>query len=286
MSCPAANSIVRMDVTMGSLPDGFCPATLKELAEAIAARLIVTPNQANSSFASGPIEPSSNQGPWFKNCEELFIFDDATARYVPILKGGFNTNEVFEISSSFTVPDNIFMLMVEAWGGGGGGANSAGGNSGGGGGAGGYGLQFFPVTPSQVFTVTVGVGGANGASGIAGGATTFSTMTANGGAGSAADTGIAWSDGGIGGTTTGAKFGSTGSAGQGGSSGTGVGWGGAAANGGSGGQPHLTASGGAAIMNGIAPGGGGGGGVHAGLTGGLLPASGGTGGNGRVVIWY
>lgn len=287
MSCPAANSIVRMDVTMGSLPDGFCPATLKELAEAIAARLIVTPNQANSSFASGPIEPSSNQGPWFKNCEELFVFNDATASYRPITKGGFNKNQVFDSSGTFTVPDNIYFIMVEAWGAGGGGANNSAGNQhGGGGGSGAYGNQFFNVTPAQAFVVSVGTGGANGVSGTAGGASTFSTLTAGGGTGATADVGNAWSDGGKGGTVTGANFGIAGSAGHGASSGTTVGHGGSAPNGGPGGQAHLTADGGVAIMNGVQPGGGGGGGVNAAAAAGTLPPNGGTGGNGRIIVWW
>lgn len=284
MSCPAANSIVRMDVTMGSLPDGFCPATLKEFGDAIAARLIVTPNQANSSFASGPIEPSSNQGPWFKNCEELFIFDDATARYIPILKGGFSQNQVFETSGTFVVPDNIFRIAVEIWGAGGGGANENGGGSvGGGGGGGGYGFQFFAVTPAQAITVTVGTGGAGGASGVAGGPSAFLTMTAGGGGGALVDGGgIGWSDPGDGGLVTGANFSIKGGVGHSNAANTSGGVGGDSPNGGQGGAPSLTA----ARLIGIAPGGGGGGGTQPGLTGGLLSATGAAGANGRIIVWW
>lgn len=281
MSCPAANSIVRMDVTMGSLPEGFCPATLKELAEAIAARLIVTPNQANSSFASGPIEPSSNQGPWFKNCEELFVFNDATASYQPITKSGFNNNEVFEASGTFTVPDNIFFLMVEVWGAGGGGADTAGSINNGGGGAGGYGLQFFSVTPSQSIPVVVGSGGAGGVSGSPGGPSSFLTLSSGGGTG-ATTSGIAgFSDPGIGGAVTGAKIGITGGRGEPGASNVQMGIGGSSPNGGGGGSQTIAAT----SMNGIQPGGGGAGGISATLGAGL-PGSGGAGAAGRVVVWY
>lgn len=85
MACTTFNQQpVRLAVTMGALPEGFCPSTIQEMAQAIADRLIITPNQQFSTFVIGSIAPPSNQGPWFKDCEEWFVFDDATGTYVPM----------------------------------------------------------------------------------------------------------------------------------------------------------------------------------------------------------
>jgi len=53
---------------------------------------------------------------------------------------------VFTSSGSWTAPDGVFEITVEAWGGGGGGVSN-GNNGGGGGGGGAYALQTIPVTP-------------------------------------------------------------------------------------------------------------------------------------------
>lgn len=85
MSCESLiQQTVNMTVTMGALPEGFCPSSMQELAESIAARLIVTPNQTFTSFVNGSVEPTSNQGPWLKDCETWYIWDDTVARYVPM----------------------------------------------------------------------------------------------------------------------------------------------------------------------------------------------------------
>lgn len=85
MSCETLNQqSIFLNVSFGSLPEGFCPASMQDLGAAIAARLIISSNQSFSSFAVGSLEPTSNVGPWLKDCLEWFVFDDATARYVPI----------------------------------------------------------------------------------------------------------------------------------------------------------------------------------------------------------
>lgn len=261
MSCATLSSqTVRMNVSVGALPEGFCPKTMQELAQAIVDRLIVTPNQAFSSFAAGSIPPASNVGPWLKDCLEWWVFDDATATYVPISKG-FSNQQNFSVSGNFVVPQGVFKIMVEGWGGGGGGTTSDGGTGGGGGG---YGTFIKAVTPAQLIPFTIGTGGAPNS---AGGNTTILGMTANGGASGAAAESVA------GGTVTGADFSI-----QGGYSfrpTTGLPtMGGSSPRGGSGGTYHPTLT---AYYNGLAPGGGGGG-AHG--------ANSGTGGNGAIVIWY
>ncbi len=91
------------------------------------------------------------------------------------------TIQIFNASNTFTVPDGVSRITVEAWGAGGGGAvNSAGG----GGGGGAYARGVLNATPAQQFTLTVGTGGA---ASTAGGSTTFSgnsfSFTVAGGAG-------------------------------------------------------------------------------------------------------
>lgn len=243
-----------MNVSLGNLPEGFCPSTMQELASAIVSRLIITPNQSFTSFAIGSTAPTTNVGPWLKDCLEWFVFDDSTGTYVPTTKEGFNNIAYYTASNTFVVPDFIYKLKVHAWGGGAGG-NPEAGTNGAGGGGGGYGLKVFNVMPAQVISFTVGAGGAAAAPG---GPTMFLTMTAGGG--TPGTTTGATSFGGNGGTTTGADMPITG---QGGGSPTSAsfasGSGGDSPTGGPGGVYSPTA----ANANGQVPGGGGAGGTTA-----------------------
>lgn len=187
---------------------------------------------------------------------------------------------VFTSSGSFTVPSNVWTIIVEAWGGGGGGGagSSSSATGGGGGGAGGYAKVFYNVIPNATYSITVGLGGsagvAGGTSGIAGltlstgglgGSTDVTPVTPGGGGGSGPTTSA---------TTLGIKGGN-------GKYGTvdGGGDGGSAACGGPGGLGNLsgTATGGTA---GNVPGGGGGGGDYSGTTSGYAGA------NGEVIVYY
>ena len=104
---------------------------------------------------------------------------------------------------SFWIPASVSTIFFTgcAGGGGGGGGISPTTGGGGGGGAGGCALNYsLPVTPGQVYTVTVGGGGASGSGGFDGGAggnTTFGTVTLGGGGGGAKGTPAG---GGVGGT--------------------------------------------------------------------------------------
>lgn len=277
MSCATINSQpVRLIVTVGNLPEGYCPATFQQFANDFAARLIVTPNQNNSTFVTGSIEPTSNIGPWLKDCVEWFVFDDSTGRYRPIPKGGFDNMQYFTASSSFVVPDNIFKLKISAFGAGGGGFFDGGALSSGAGGGGAYGLAIRSVIPAQVITLTVGTGGSAGNPGTTGGSTTVLGMTAGGGAG-----GTATSNGsGAGGVATGFDVNLSGQFGQSNVTGANAE---SDANGGDaggwGGKGGVTAFNNAATgRNGTAPGGGGSGAANAAV------ATAGDGANGAILI--
>lgn len=254
MSCDTLNSsAIQLNVSVASLPEGFCPASMQELANAIGSRLIISPSTDFNTFAIGSTAPASNVGPWLKDCEEWFVFDDSTASYVPassVASGGFKTQEYHTTSGTFTVPDFIYKIEVSIWGGGGGGGVDAAGISTGGGGGGAYATGILSVTPGQMINYTVGAGGASGNPGSAGGTTTFSTLSATGGAGSANGSPL----GGAGGTATGGDINIDGQSGHNGTSGFG-GAGGDSPVGGPGGTAHT--SGTASFVNGKIPGGGG-----------------------------
>lgn len=275
MSCNSLNQqVTLLNATVGALPEGFCPSSMQELSEAIVSRLIVTPNTAFTSFAIGSQEPSSNVGPWLKNCEEWFVFDDNTASYIPIEKGGFNEMQYFTSSGSFIVPAFIYKLRVKIWGGGGGGGGVATQRSGGGGG--GFAHGILNVLPGETINFTVGLGGAGVAagSGGAGGTTTFKTMTALGGGGGGVGV-VAGFGGGANGGTQNIK-GQNGE--QGVLVGEGTGNGGSSPQGGGGGTdayPNAVS----AYPNGDAPGGGGGGSYN-------VVYAVGSGANGAVLIEY
>lgn len=185
MSCDSLNTqAVQLNVSVASLPEGFCPANMQELANAIAARLIISPSTEFNTFAIGSTAPASNVGPWLKDCLEWFVFDDSTASYIPITKGGFNTMQYFTSNATFTVPDFIYKLKIHAFGAGGGGFNTDGGGStGSAGGGGAYGLSIVDVIPGQSIPLVIGMGGTVGANGTA---TTILGGSAGGGAGATA----------------------------------------------------------------------------------------------------
>lgn len=276
MSCATLNQqAVKLAVSVGSLPEGYCPTSLQVLANDIAARLIVTPSNQFSSFVAGSEEPVGNQGPWLKDCEEWWFFNDETGRYEPSPKDGFNAISAFTANGTFTVPANITKIMIQAWGGGGGGGDDSGGQPGNGGGGGSYGLAIRDVTSGSSIPVVVGTGGAGGAAGSAGangGNTTILGMTAGGGLGGPSG---ASTVGGNGGTSTGFDVNMPGQPGSRATAGNG-GWGGDAGGGGGGGGAFF---GTIAHANGVFPGGAGSGDFVSNL-------GTGNGAAGLVIIFY
>lgn len=258
MSCSTLNSqAIQLDVSVASLPEGFCPSSMQELANAIGARIIISPSATFNTFAIGSTAPSSNVGPWYKDCATWFTFDDATATYIPITKGGFNTHQYITANTTFMVPDFIYKLKIHAFGAGGGGSNNDGaGSTGSGGGGGAYGLSIVAVTPGQAIPIVIGTGGAVGAAGTS---TTILGLTAAGGAGATTNT-----TSGVGGTATGFDVNLTGQSGMANSTGAtttaGCNGGDAAGWGGKGGTV-ISAAGAAATRIGLSPGGGGAGGT-------------------------
>lgn len=201
------------------------------------------------------------------------------------VSGNTQSMQVFKSNGTFVVPDNVHGVYITACGGGGGGA------TGGGGGGACVLHQFFPVTPGQSLSITVGSGGAGAASnstGGAGGATVIGSLITlpGGGGGRSNGAGLA---GGVGGGNGG--YGTSGS-------GSGLGgYGGergGSSSGGRGGQPVIgaystggagnngTNSTGGAGSYGAGGGGtyGGGGGSYGGGGGGTTEGSGSYGGNG------
>jgi gliding motility-associated-like protein len=223
---------------------------------------------------------------------------------------------IFTQTGSWTAPDCITSVIVEAWGGGGaGGGNNTTSNGGGGGGGGAYSKSAITVTPGQTYAVTVGTGGAgvNGGIGATGGNSWFinaTTILAKGGAGGNPPAGGAGGIGGLGGAVgIGTTVWSGGSGGVGNTNSLGFGGGGGSsagylANGSAGGTGSaataiVTAPGGLAPngggdggdgqntelsgngQSGFNPGGGGGGSSDVDI---VPIVSGGNGADGRVII--
>jgi len=128
-----------------------------------------------------------------------------------------SNTESFTSSSTFTVPDGVTSIIVQAWGGGGGGGavNGGSGEKAAGGGKGGSFVRTtaFTVIPGQMYTVTVGAAGAAGTTGSvnggAGGTSSFAdhgvniiAAGGNGGFGVSATTGDAAGQTGTNGTNT------------------------------------------------------------------------------------
>jgi len=127
-------------------------------------------------------------------------FDHYVAKIADISAGGVITQRgqyriplsnlvVFTSSGTFTVPDNVYKIKAEVWGGGGGGSGGVGATGAGGG----YAQKMLDVSPGDLITVTVGVGGAGATyPTVAGSGTTSSFgahVSATGGAGGGAGQG-------------------------------------------------------------------------------------------------
>jgi hypothetical protein len=209
--------------------------------------------------------------------------------------------DTYNSTGTFVWPSGVTSITVEVWGAGGAGGNStANGIRAAGGGGGGYSKKVI-TEGSGSYTVTVGVGGSNGADGGVSWFGASTTVLANGGKGVAAN-GLAGGDGagvGAGDLTF------TGGSGAGGANGSGTAGGGGSsagtgANGVNGGSPFnysggVAPTGGGDGGNGAAtasnaggspsigslPGGGGGGAWRQGTS-----QNGGSGANGKVVITY
>ena len=118
------------------------------------------------------------------NSGEYLKTNGTTATWEPIVYG-INGANVFASSGNWTCPAGVTKVLATVVGGGGGGRGSSSTVQGQTGGSGGYGIGIVTVTPGTVYTVTVGAGGNGGAVntvGIAGGTSTFSTISATGGA--------------------------------------------------------------------------------------------------------
>lgn len=214
--------------------------------------------------------------------------------------GGTSRSKYFTSSSTWTVPNNVSLIWVTAWGGGGGGGGGQNNNgwgicSGGGGGSSAF-VSAFPlaVTAGGTVTITIGAGGPGGpanGNGSYGGATTVSgsgySVSVPGGQGgcgySSCGGGYPYTNcsGGNGGSpnywTGGAMTGITGNNGLLSSMGTQGGTGGAGYNG-PGGAGSTTGNGVAAAAN---TGAGGGGAKYNALFEGYV---GGPGGSGGVIL--
>jgi hypothetical protein len=128
--------------------------------------------------------------------------------------GGFTgaRGQVFTSSGTFTIPTGVTAIKATIVGGGGNGASvSNNGNVQASGGGGGGGVAYKWLTGlTSGNTISVTVGGATGASNIASGTQSITTVTANGGSSSSTPSPNNSSSGGAGGTTTNADIGITG----------------------------------------------------------------------------
>ena len=168
--------------------------------------------------------------------------------------------QVFNASGTFTVPAFVTKIKGRVAGAGAGGSGSNGTTvCGGGGGAGGYAEGIFTVTPGAVITITVGAGGAGGASGAnstAGGTSSIGALASATGGAATFTSGANGVGGGAPGVGSGGAVnlsGGSGNDGSASSAATGTGSGGASAFGGGG-----RAGSGSGIA-GLSPGSGGGG---------------------------
>jgi microcystin-dependent protein len=57
----------------------------QDIFDALEARAEIVTDQSYSLFVTGPTAPTSDEGPWFKNGNTLWVWDVGTGAYVPIM---------------------------------------------------------------------------------------------------------------------------------------------------------------------------------------------------------
>lgn len=91
---------VQFDIAVGALPDNL-DTDPQGLLQAFAERLFISPSVPWSSFTLGAAQPTSDLGPWFKNGQELWVWSDVLATYIPLQLSG----ESLKYSVGTTAPD-------------------------------------------------------------------------------------------------------------------------------------------------------------------------------------
>jgi hypothetical protein len=233
---------------------------------------LILPGAANITTAAGDSAEFTSLGSGNWRCTKY-----TRANGAPVVAAGAYTRVLITASGTWTCPAGVTQIYVtaSAGGGGGGGGTSAASSGGGGGGGAAIHKTQYAVTPSTIYTTTIGAGGTAGAVGGGlggtGGTTTIPTLfTLLGGAGGANYIG------GAGGTNAAKGTGGGGAGDSYNPGGTGGGnIAGAVGGGGQGGL--LTDTAGVGLY------GGGGGGGAGGLAG---QGAGGAGGAGFILIEY
>lgn len=77
------SNAVPLSFKVSPIPDTF-RGTLNDFAQAFASRLSAETGYQISFFVTGNTAPTSNVGPWLRNGSEWWVWDNATADYVPI----------------------------------------------------------------------------------------------------------------------------------------------------------------------------------------------------------
>jgi hypothetical protein len=115
-----------------------------------------------------PTTPSGGGGGSITNFADVFDGSTTTLADGSTVAWSCGSGSGATCTTSWTVPANVYYVLVKAWSGGSGGEGSNGGPSGGAGGNGGGGGGFVdtacPVTPGNSYTVTVGLGGSGSSS--------------------------------------------------------------------------------------------------------------------------
>lgn len=83
------------------LPADF-NGTAQEFLDALIERLSAESSNSISFFASGSVAPTSNVGPWLKNDQEWYVWDNGTAAYVPLVVN----SESLKYIASQSAPDH------------------------------------------------------------------------------------------------------------------------------------------------------------------------------------
>lgn len=103
-----ANSIP-LTFRAAPFPEGY-KAEPEQLKNDIVARLYAESTEAISFFAAGSVAPSSNVGPWLRNGQTWYVWDDGLAMYVPQVLAP----ESLGYTASAVAPDQtIYTFWIE-----------------------------------------------------------------------------------------------------------------------------------------------------------------------------
>jgi hypothetical protein len=95
------------------LPSGDS-LTLNDFLELLPEQIQIILNEGFSTFVTGSVAPSTNEGPWLKNGTEWWVWSDSSGGYIPlVLEGTVRKTYVQSTAPTGTIQENELWIQTD-----------------------------------------------------------------------------------------------------------------------------------------------------------------------------